>query len=524
MKPSIMFRHSLAALVLLAFASGSAAADELDVTTLYAEHCAQCHGADRLGGQGPALLPQNLKRLRRKAAKRVIAHGRPATQMPAYGDVISEAQIAALVDFIYTPLPKMPRWTRDEIEATRTVLASAPALSKPVFEADPLNLFIVVETGDHHATVLDGDRFEPIHRFKTRYALHGGPKFTSNGRFVYFMSRDGWVTKYDLWALKVLAEVRAGINSRNIALSRDGKHIAVANYLPHTLVLLSAEDLSVEKIIQVKDKHGTSSRVSAVYQARPRHSFIAALKDVPEIWEIATDPDAPPVYPGLVHSHEAGMTEALAADKGLFALRRIEVGEPLDDFFFDQPYRHLLGSSRDGKSAVVVNLNVGRPIARVAIPGLPHLGAGVTWTYKGRRVMAAPHLKGAKVSVIDMTDWTVIKTIDTLGPGFFLRSHEKSRFAWVDVFFGPNRDVMHVIDKQTLKIVKTLRPAPGKTAAHVEFDRDGKHALVSIWEQDGALVVYDAETLQEVKRLPMVRPSGKYNVYNKINFSEGTSH
>ena len=37
-------------------------------------------------------------------------------------------------------------------------------------------------------------------------------------------------------------------------------------------------------------------------------------------------------------------------------------------------------------------------------------------------------------------------------------------------------------------------------------------------------VVYDAQTLQEVKRLLMRRPVGKYNVYNKITRSEGTSH
>jgi hypothetical protein len=41
---------------------------------------------------------------------------------------------------------------------------------------------------------------------------------------------------------------------------------------------------------------------------------------------------------------------------------------------------------------------------------------------------------------------------------------------------------------------------------------------------DGAIVVYDARTLKEVKRIPMRKPSGKYNVYNKITRSEGTSH
>lgn len=60
--------------------------------------------------------------------------------------------------------------------------------------------------------------------------------------------------------------------------------------------------------------------------------------------------------------------------------------------------------------------------------------------------------------------------------------------------------------------------------AHIEFTRDGKYALASLWEHDGALIVYDAATLKEVKRIPAKKPVGKYNVYNKITRSEGTSH
>jgi DNA-binding beta-propeller fold protein YncE len=338
------------------------------------------------------------------------------------------------------------------------------------------------------------------------------------------MSRDGWVTKYDLWTLTTLAEVRAGINSRNIALSRDGKHIAVANYLPHSLVILSSDDLSVEKIFEARDKKGQSSRVSAVYQARPRDSFIAALKDVPEIWEIATDPDAPQVYSGMVHSHEKGMIEALPSSQGLFALRRIEIPEPLDDFFFDPTYRSLVGSAREGKSAVVINLTVGRDIKRLELPGLPHLGSGIAWTLNGRPVMATPHLKEGRISVLDTRDWSVVKVIETPGPGFFMRSHENSPYAWTDGMLGKAKDTLVIIDKRTLEIARTLTPAPGKTAAHVEFDKTGRFALVSVWENDGALVIYDAATFAEVKRIPMSRPSGKYNVWNKITFSDGTSH
>ena len=47
---------------------------------------------------------------------------------------------------------------------------------------------------------------------------------------------------------------------------------------------------------------------------------------------------------------------------------------------------------------------------------------------------------------------------------------------------------------------------------------------MSIWDEEGAVIVYDAKTLEEVKRIPMSKPSGKYNVYNKTTYSRGTSH
>ena len=444
--------------------------------------------------------------------------------MPAFSGILDEDQIAALAAHISEPLAEIPAWGADEIAASLSFESDYAAATEPVFDADPLNLFLVVETGDHHVSVLDGDSFERLDRFATPFAVHGGPKISPDGRYVFIMSRDGWVQKYDLWSLKEVGRVRAGLNSRNIAISRDGLHLAVANYLPRTLTILSTADLSVERVFEIEAKDGTRSRVSAVYQAPQRDSFILALKDAPEIWEIATDPNAAPVYEGLVHSHEPGMVEGIASSAGLFALRRIKVAEPIDDFFFTPDYRFLIGAARDGARGVVVNLTVGREIAELPLPGLPHLGSGISWMRDGKRVMATPHLKEPKLSVIDIEDWSVVGEIETLGPGFFLRSHENTLYVWSDVFFGPNRDAMHVIDKQSLAIVKTLRPVEGATVAHVEFDRHGRHALVSVWEDDGAVIVYDAATLEEVTRLPMRKPSGKYNVWNKITFSDGTSH
>jgi cytochrome c553 len=482
---------------------------------LYQTHCASCHGAGRLGGMGPALLPENLSRLNKPEAARMIAQSRPGVQMPAFRQQLRDADIAALVELIYTPLVPAPAWSEADIRASRLVQHAPGSLpARPQFDADPLNLFVVVEAGDHHVTILDGDRLEPIHRFASRYALHGGPKFTPDGRYVFFASRDGWISKFDLWNLKTVAEVRAGINTRNAAVSADGRYVMVANYLPHSLVLLDAE-LELVKVL------AAPSRVSAVYDAAPRKSFIAALKDVPELWEISYDPRAEPIATGMVHDYR--MQEGSFVP-GFLHPRRTLLADVLDDFFFTPDYRQLMGTARDGKRGQVVHLDVRRAVATVDLPGMPHLGSGISWERRGRRVMATPNLREGVVSVIDVGSWKTVQQVRTLGAGFFLRSHENTRYVWVDSMLGPQgRDTLQVIDKDTLEVVARLTPEPGKTLAHVEFDRYGRYALASLWEQDGAIIVFDARTLREVKRIPMRKPVGKYNVHNKITRSEGTS-
>jgi DNA-binding beta-propeller fold protein YncE len=447
--------------------------------------------------------------------------------MPGFASTLPAEDIAALAQWIYSPVSPAPRWTEDDIRGSRVADAAAAGLpAKPVWAADPMNLFVVVEGGDHHVSLVDGDRFTVIHRFASRYALHGGPKFTPDGRFVFFGSRDGWITKYDLWNLTVVAEVRAGLNMRNVAVSADGKYVMAANYLPRTLALFDA-NLKLVKSYPATTLDGKSaSRVSAVYDAAPRHSFVVALKDLPELWEISYDPQAAPIHDGLVHDYKMG--EAIARP-GFLGVRRTPLDEPLDDFFFDQSYRNVLGATRPktengAATAQVVNLDARRKIADLPIAGMPHLGSGITFAWKGTTVLASPNLKGGAIDVIDMKTWQPVATIPTPGPGFFMRSHEATRYAWTDSMMSPTaKDTLTLIDKATLQPVASVRE-PGKTLAHIEFTKDGRYALASVWEMDGALIVFDATTLKEVKRLPMSKPVGKYNVWNKITRSEGTSH
>ncbi|MDY7565236.1 cytochrome D1 domain-containing protein [Pseudomonas sp. RTC3] len=467
----------------------------------YEQHCQSCHGVNRSGGVGPALLPESLSRIKPDEIRRVIQNGRPASQMAAYSSLFSPVQIDALVDYLQQPPATPPTWNSEDIRSSHTILADVSKLpTTPQHGADPLNLFVVVEAGNHHINILDGDRFEVLARFASHFAVHGGPKFSPDGRFVYFASRDGWISLYDLHNLKLIAEVRAGLNTRNLAVSKDGRWVLVGNYLPGSLVLLDARDLSLVKTIPVIGQDGTASRVSAVYTAPPRDSFIVALKDVKEVWELS--------YAG----------------KPDFEPRRIPAQDYLDDFSFSPDYRQLLATSRKAQGGQVIDLDSGKVVTDIPLPGMPHLGSGTYWKRNGQWVFATPNISKGLISVIDFKTWKLIKEIPTLGPGFFMRSHVNSRYAWTDVFFGPDNDAIHLIDKQTLEIAHTLRPMPGKTAAHVEFTHDGRYLILSIWDTDGALIVYDSNTLQEIKRIPMNKPSGKYNVGNKIEFAEGTSH
>ena len=155
--------------VTLAIAAGAAQAAP-DGATIFVDLCASCHAETRLGGTGPALIPESLGRLTGEKLEAVIAEGRAMTQMPAFKATLSAEEIAAVAAYVATPLSAPPIWGQAEIEATRA-LNSYEVAQAPVFDADPMNITLVVETGDSHISVLNGDTFAVLDRFDTPLSL-----------------------------------------------------------------------------------------------------------------------------------------------------------------------------------------------------------------------------------------------------------------------------------------------------------------------------------------------------------------
>lgn len=455
----------------LAFTAGFASAD--NGKALYLTHCASCHHAERYGLKAPALIPETLKGYKKDDIVKIVKNGLPATQMPSFREILSDGDIEKIVSHITAPIAHV-MWAADDIAGSREGFSRTEKVGAKGVDYE--NITLVVESGKS-VTVMDGQNFQLMDKFEVG-AIHGGPKFSYSLRYVYAPTRDGVITKYDLASLAKLTSIKVGINTRNIAVSDDDRWIAAANYLPNNIVALDNE-LAVKKILEVEGKIG------GMYTLTSYKKFICSFRDLPELWLIDYTKD--------------------------FAVEKIALPEPFEDMSIAPFEDILIGASRKGTRLYLYSLKDRKVISSLETDGMPHLASATYWSDKGALYAAINHLKRPVITILDLNNKKIVKEIAINGTGFFVRTHQSTPFIWVDT----NTDSIQIIDKATLQVIKTLIPSKDKKAMHIEFTKDGKYALVSIYEEEGAVIIYDAVTLNEIKRLPFKKPAGKYNALNK---------
>ena len=104
---------------------------------------------------------------------------------------------------------------------------------------------------------------------------------------------------------------------------------------------------------------------TALFSLPQRRSFFAAWPALGESWEISLDPDAAPIFDGLVHDYRMG--EGIAKP-GYLGARRAPLGRPMPAFgFADARVPWLAG--KQGDEVVVVHLDVRRRIAALRVAG-----------------------------------------------------------------------------------------------------------------------------------------------------------
>lgn len=79
-----------AAAFLVPAATACGGSESVDGAAVFRDRCASCHGPRGEGGTGPALRGQ--------AKVEIVTAGRPTRGMPAFGEILSDDEIEAVVD------------------------------------------------------------------------------------------------------------------------------------------------------------------------------------------------------------------------------------------------------------------------------------------------------------------------------------------------------------------------------------------------------------------------------------------
>ena len=87
------------------------------------------------------------------------------------------------------------------------------------------------------------------------------------------------------------AETRAGLNSRNIAISRDGRHVAVANTLRTTGAADYQDDLAVTATSGSESTAARTNRSQSFVGSSP--SRVISHADIHTIMRVSDDVNAP---------------------------------------------------------------------------------------------------------------------------------------------------------------------------------------------------------------------------------------
>jgi hypothetical protein len=200
------------------------------------------------------------------------------------------------------------------------------------------------------------------------------------------------------------------------AVSGDGRWHLLVDPTSDTLTVLDHNRVLVRSYPVVSRDGKIRSHAVAVHDALARHSFVVVLQDLPELWEISYDPQAEPIFEGLVHDYKMG--EGLGTP-GFLGVRRIQLEEPLDDIVFDDSFRHALGFVRLGPNALavahVVNLDVRRRIASIAVPGKPLPGTVRRVVQQGRVLIVWDNASDARPVQVDAKTWKLLPLPDGSG-------------------------------------------------------------------------------------------------------------
>ncbi len=512
------------------------------VAQVYADACQGCHGVYRQGNLGPNLLPGGqIAGLSDEALKQTITKGKPGTSMDTkfFPDLAgSNEDSCAMVAYLRSPVDTTKlTWTTTDINNSVRImypgsecgglkddgkqdvpctvtLAQVEALLPAVSTAthDLENLMLVTERESRKIAVFDASKADSggkkgvlVGEISASYRAHGytyDPAMSSTGsivgarkRWVYNVGRDGFLYKMDLVTLKPLARVRVGIDSRAIAVSDDGLHVIVGNYIPFSAVIINTATMQVAQYVDTSAAGTLSAKDSRVAginatqrwigydgvsykKAGVGGYFLMLLKDAGEAWRVD--------YTGT---------------SGSFAVSRLaNVGQVLHEGFNSEDQKTFFATAQGSGHMTAIDVATWTEKLKIYGGTKPHPGPGALWTFDVNKsgTIDANETFGATIHIGDAqllvfnADKAAAGTNDSFtvatgGPGLFVNTLESATGVWADQTFSTtdttsimkfSKDPAVMADakmRSDLKIVGATK------LVHPEVDATGKFVYVSDW-------------------------------------------
>jgi len=352
------------------------------------------------------------------------------------------------------------------------------------------DLGIVIERATGSVQVIETSSNTSLGRIEGLGDLsHASAVYSRDEQFAYIFGRDGGLSKIDIIGQKLVKRVLQSGNSIGGAISQDGRLVAVSNYEPGGVKVFDADSLDlVADIPATYGSHDQQSKVIGLVDA-PGQKFIFSLWDAGEIWVADL---SEPANPAITKFKNIGINpyDALITPDGRYYIAGLfgEDGMALLDLWnLDAGVKRILNGYGKGEQ-------------KLPVYKMPHLEG---WAIAGNYAFV-PAVGHHEVLVINMLDWTEAGRIKVHGQPVFVMARPDGRNIWVN-FAVPNNDTLQVIDTQSLKIIKTLKP--GKGVLHMEFEPRGEQVWASVRDED-RLAVFDTETFEQLTTISAQKPSG----------------
>ncbi len=298
---------------------------------------------------------------------------------------------------------------------------------------------------------------------------HATLKF--RGRFAYIISRDGILSKIDTGTDSLVKKAKVG--KSGIGFTFCGAKVAVANYEPDTVVLLS-EDLDVEKEIK------TASRNVGIKSWKGLLVF--SLMDRDSVW--------------MVNCSSGKVIKRVEKVGNMPFDALLSEGRYIVGFFKERGVGIL---DLEGFRYKKVNFKEG---GREITFKIPHFGLWGVW----KDTAYIPSVGSREIKVVNLKSFSYLGSIKLPGLPVFVAVSPEGKYLAVN-YSGDKENYLSLVDRERGKVIRTSEL--GKRIMHFRFSPDGRFIYLSSYYEN-LLKKVRVPDLSVVGKVRVATPSGVF--------------